>query len=183
MAKKRGKSGRRDVNNIAKVQTLVLPQSNHIQYLNKLISLRNSDERRHRRERLLEIEDRRRFHPSTFAPMQVDERVVRRIKIGERKRPWPLISEHPYIYRGPHLRPIRIVPHNSVLASRREGHGPLRKVLSERIGFENPHLVMICVRRKQRREVIFAKRYAGGAGRKRTKFKSPVRNYYSDVDC
>lgn len=66
---------------------------------------------------------------------------------------------------------------------RREGHGPLRKVLSERIGFEDPSRVMICVRRKQRREVIFAKKLGGAAGRRKRRFKPPSRNYYSDVDC
>lgn len=46
------------------------------------------------------------------------------------------------------------------------------------VGFVTPHKVLLCVRRKLRREVMFAK---GGAGRRR--MRKPNRNYYSDVRC
>lgn len=49
--------------------------------------------------------------------------------------------------------------------------------LPSRIGFEVPHRVAICVRRKTRKEVIIAKRVArNGGGAKH-------RNIWSDVRC
>jgi len=48
---------------------------------------------------------------------------------------------------------------------------------SPKIGFEVPHRVAICVRRKTRKEVIIAKRFArNGGGAKR-------RNIWSEVKC
>jgi len=44
------------------------------------------------------------------------------------------------------------------------------------VGFKNPERVLVCIRRKQRREVLLAKG-RGGANRK------PRRSYYSDVRC
>lgn len=51
--------------------------------------------------------------------------------------------------------------------------------MSSRIAFDVPHHVAICVRRKQRSEVLHALSLTGrgsGSGRKR-------RNYWSDVSC
>ena len=45
--------------------------------------------------------------------------------------------------------------------------------------FEAPRSVVICVRRKQRREVLFATRKTGKGGRARRH----RRNYYSNVRC
>jgi len=44
------------------------------------------------------------------------------------------------------------------------------------VGFSNPKKVLVCIRRKQRREVLLAK----GRGGKNAR---PRRNYYSDVRC
>lgn len=46
------------------------------------------------------------------------------------------------------------------------------------VGFVSPSKVLVCVRRKIRREVMFAK---GGAGSRR--MSRPRRSYYSDVRC
>lgn len=46
------------------------------------------------------------------------------------------------------------------------------------VGFKSPSRVYLCVRRKVRREVMFAK---SGAGSRR--MRRPKRNYYSDVRC
>lgn len=46
-------------------------------------------------------------------------------------------------------------------------------------GFESPRQVSICVRRKQRREVLFARNRAGGGGRR----KRPKFTEYSRVRC
>lgn len=46
------------------------------------------------------------------------------------------------------------------------------------VGFVAPRRVVVCVRRKQRREVLFA---VGGAGSR--KMRRPRRNEYSNVRC
>lgn len=50
--------------------------------------------------------------------------------------------------------------------------------LPSAIGFKDPDRVLICVRRKQRRSVLFAKKkHKKGAGSKRS------RSYYSNIQC
>lgn len=46
------------------------------------------------------------------------------------------------------------------------------------ISFDRPDEVVICVRRKTRKEVMHALKHAGKAGQRR-----PRRNRYSDVEC
>lgn len=46
------------------------------------------------------------------------------------------------------------------------------------IGFRAPNQVMICVRRKQRKEIMHAKRHAGKGG-----MRKPKRNIWSDIKC
>lgn len=46
------------------------------------------------------------------------------------------------------------------------------------VAFQAPHDVLICVRRKQRKEVLHATKKAGKSGQKR-----PRRNYYSEILC
>lgn len=53
-----------------------------------------------------------------------------------------------------------------------------RKRLSPFLGFEMPLKLNICVRRKIRREIMFAR---GGAGSR--KMRKPRRSYYSNVRC
>lgn len=56
---------------------------------------------------------------------------------------------------------------------------PGYNILPFGVRFEEPRKVLVCVRRKQRREVLFAlKRTGRGAGKKRHK-----RSMYSDVRC
>lgn len=50
--------------------------------------------------------------------------------------------------------------------------------LPYRIGFVKPERILICVRRKIRREVLHALKIAGGRG-----FKRPTFNEYSSVRC
>lgn len=47
-----------------------------------------------------------------------------------------------------------------------------------RVGFSVPERVAVCVRRKERREVILALGKGGGGGSRRRR-----RNYWSDVSC
>lgn len=53
------------------------------------------------------------------------------------------------------------------------------RIMSHRIAFDVPKRVAICVRRKSRKEVLFAKNKAGRGGARR----SPRRNYWSSVNC
>lgn len=99
------------------------------------------------------------------------------------------------------LSPMRWTPWRaplSLLEDRRRYHpaGPLRRPLAlpqraaqvvvrrnrsfrypDVLRFEAPRRVVMCVRRKERREVIFAKRKFSGSG-------SPKhRNYWSSISC
>lgn len=51
--------------------------------------------------------------------------------------------------------------------------------LTPAVAFGHPHRVAICVRRKRRKEVIFALGRAGRGG----SFRKPRRNFYSSVEC
>ncbi|AZL82957.1 hypothetical protein [Apis mellifera associated microvirus 51] len=50
--------------------------------------------------------------------------------------------------------------------------GPLK------IGFGNPSRVLVCVRRRIRKEVLFARRKTGRVGQRRPRF-----NFYSQISC
>lgn len=54
-----------------------------------------------------------------------------------------------------------------------------RDLVSARVGFHMPWQVIVCVRRRRRREVIFAKGRAGKGG----SFRKPNRNFWSEVRC
>lgn len=55
--------------------------------------------------------------------------------------------------------------------------------LPYRIGFENPTRILLCVRRRVRREVLHALGVAGIGGAARKLFKRPTRNEYSSIGC
>lgn len=52
--------------------------------------------------------------------------------------------------------------------------------ISRRVGFQHPWQVMICIRRRRRREVIFALGRAGAGGRSERRVR---RNEWSEVRC
>lgn len=56
----------------------------------------------------------------------------------------------------------------------------LRDDISARVGFAVPSKVVVCVRRKQRRETLFA---TGGAGAGRRVSKQRRRTALSSIDC
>lgn len=89
------------------------------------------------RRRMLEVEDRRRFHPS------------RKFRSA-----------------ASFSRPHHVL---KVKSSR---------ALSARVAFSAPKKVLVCVRRKRRKEVLHAKRVAGRGGLRR-----PRRSWFSDVSC
>lgn len=97
-----------------------------------------------------------------------------------RRSPPPGLGDRRLFHPAGVLRPAaavirsarRLVPARKALPSRS------RPTIPERIGFAVPKKVMICVRRKQRREVIHAKRLQGkGAGSRKS------RNLWSAVSC
>lgn len=76
------------------------------------------------------------------------------------------------------LRPARALKRSQAApvakATKRErGRG----VVPSKIRFAVPKKVALCVRREQRREVLFAKGRGGG------RHRPPTKNWYSDVSC
>lgn len=99
--------------------------------------------------RLTDFEDRRQFHPDG-------------------------------VFQSPK---VLFPPRSRVVARARQGpkaQNPVRGGLVRfpSLSFSVPNKVLICVRRKQRKEVLFAKRKAGRGGQKR-----PRRNWYSEISC
>lgn len=70
-------------------------------------------------------------------------------------------------------RPARLTP-----SRLKKTRGMALSWPSHRISFEAPARVILCVRRKQRREVFHAKGLAGGRG-----YKRPRRSVYSSISC
>lgn len=167
MAKGRSGRGRRGTHATTnrfspRISAVDLPLSNHSQYLTRLL-------------KLSEIEDRRRWTPTPNVPHLFSGVPIRRYDVKARQETW--------INRGPHLSPIRIVGHDHPLAKQRSRKGSLRKIMREKVTFPNPTKTIICVRRKQRKEVLHALKFTGGAGRRRRRFRAPRRNFFSYVDC
>lgn len=104
---------------------------------------------------LQQFEDRRRWHPEgTYAPAQSFSRSRHRLRDVQSS----------YNRRASQVM-ARSIPRL---------HSPVY-----RVGFEQPHRVLICVRRQQRREVLHAFRKTGrGSGR-----RPPRYNYYSSISC
>lgn len=107
-----------------------------------------------------EVQDRRTFTPDTFNPA---------VEIGGRparvahRYPSPLKSLHQF------QRVLRTPARKLSRAKQR---------LEHRLGFASPLRTLVCIRRKARKEVLFAlgKRRGKGGGRRR-------RNSYSNVSC
>ena len=65
----------------------------------------------------------------------------------------------------------------------RDRFAGLRKFASQTkatIGFDAPLHTLVCVRRRRRKEVLFAKRKAGRAG---ARSRRPRRNWFSQIHC
>ncbi|UDN67815.1 hypothetical protein [robinz microvirus RP_133] len=78
----------------------------------------------------------------------------------------------------PTYRPaIRISGAPARLESRSDPARYLRATVPHAIGFQIPHKVLVCAKRKVRRRVIFA------SGRGGSRVRKPKRNVYSDVRC
>lgn len=163
------RSGKRDLPNRSianRISTVDLPLSNHINYLNTLLTI----QRRVASQAL--AHDRRLFNPGDPLYHRLTRqpyKLVTRSSIVERTIRRPGLSTIHVVGPGARHKPTRGVT--------------LKYVLDNRIGFDDPRRVMICVRRQRRKEVMHALRFAGGRGRRRTTFRQPRRNYYSGIDC
>lgn len=101
---------------------------------------------------LAEIEDRRQFHP------EQDQQPVRRLS------------------RRPNELQARDRPTRSRLQRDRFGE-TVRSQTKAIVGFADPARTVVCIRRKQRREVLHAKKQLkkrGGGGRRRTNWRSHI---------
>lgn len=108
---------------------------------------------------LLDIEDRRLFYPGN--PYTGFQRARNLSGSPARLVVW-----------GSSARSPEMQPRGRQGPSRASVWGP-----PHRVGFEVPDSVVVCVRRKQRREVIHAKGRAG------TRVRKPRRNQYSEIAC
>lgn len=100
---------------------------------------------------LTEIQDGRSWYPEDFRPA-LD------------------IAGRPHTLQYPSPKKTRL---------NRDRFARLRAFPSSRVQFANSERVLVCVRRKTRKEVLFAKRKTG-YGKKR---RSPRRSRYSSISC
>ena len=122
---------------------------------------------------------RRSSFPSYSVLRSVPRPVVRVFEVPVRRLPSPVFGDRRIFNPSGLLRPVV----SSVRAARRLV--PARKAspsrvmsLAARIGFAVPRQVSICVRRKQRKETLFAlKLTSRGAGSRKR------RNIWSEVSC
>lgn len=80
------------------------------------------------------------------------------------------------------FRPAKTIYSGGPAGPLRQGRIPTKKAKTYQpttVAFEAPKAVAVCVRRKQRKEVIHALRKAGRGARRR----KPRRNFYSGVQC
>lgn len=105
---------------------------------------------------LLAIEDRRTWHPEGA------QRPARSFNQSQHRLLVPAVPT-----RRPQSRPGRVG----------SGYPKLRSP-SPVVAFGAPEKVLVCVRRKQREEVLHAKRKTGKSGQKR-----PRRSWYSRISC
>lgn len=110
-------------------------------------------------------EDLRTFNPSPRAPRTVEGRTAEVYRPGQLRR---IVERTRYLMEFPER--IQSAPHRYV-------HRPMARV-SSKLGFDIPKQVIVCIRRKTRTEVLFAKRRTRkGAGANRR------RNEWSDFKC
>lgn len=106
-------------------------------------------------ERLRFYEDRRQWHPEgVYRPARSFSRSFHRLRVVSDRR-----------------EPVRSRKARNFLQE-------MRSSVPVRVGFQSPDGVLVCVRRKQRREVLHALRKTGRGGQRR-----PVWNWYSRISC
>lgn len=115
---------------------------------------------------LVPVEDLRRYHP--LGP-------ARSVKVTSGHAVGPVV-----VGNKPRIRGRYIMENTSSGVSRWLGASSAKTShygkLPSQLAFAVPGKTIVCVRRKRRREVLFAKRKAHGAGRRR-------RNQWSNIAC
>ena len=110
------------------------------------------------------------------------DRMVSRVVVSpSRPSLLGLIEDRRTWYPGPaYLRPALSIGPRAArrLVAKSSKNAALRNDISARIGFDVPKRVVVCVRRKQRKEVLHAKGVAGSRVSRRRR-----RSNWSDVDC
>lgn len=74
--------------------------------------------------------------------------------------------------------PKRVDGSRAMVGVSRGGAKAARHALPHKINFLVPKATVVCIRRKRRKEVLFAKRKTGKRGQRR-----PRRNFFSEVRC
>lgn len=115
---------------------------------------------------LREIEDRRTFHPDPIRDARSFDTPYHRLVVSKPLRPSSYVNP---FSRSSSLSPRAVSP--------RAFRSP---VLSPSVAFHAPEKVLICVRRAVRKEVMFAKKFAGGRGGRQ---RRPKYNWFSSVSC
>lgn len=160
-------------------------------------------ERGHGSVDLDDIEDRRRWHPSAiWEPRTIGgirrprivivpegHKLARHQTYGGRYR-LDEVRKHPYKYDSVKWGSTRTWAKNVTRYSRdRFGKifGNYQEAytyqdLPKRVGFSLPWQVIVCVRRKRRREVLFANRFAGSRGSSNL-MRRRRNNEFSEVRC
>lgn len=113
------------------------------------------------------IEDRRTYHPQgPNRPARSLTKANHQLKVAAPKK-------KPTVIRGPGGAPMKS-------AARPKPFNPLRPFssLPATVGFRSPKQVIICLKRKVRKEVIFAKKLSGKGSR-----SSRRRNNWSSIRC
>lgn len=143
---------------------------------------------------LTSASDRRRWHPSSRWPERVQGLRWRpRIVIVDERS--PLARHQTYggrysladvVRRRPTKQSRRYGESRTWVHDRQRGPHGVHDVikydsLPHRVGFTLPWQVIICVRRKRRREVLHALRFTGKGATRRMRFRR--NNEYSEVRC
>lgn len=75
-------------------------------------------------------------------------------------------------------RPAFSLPRMASRLVAREARGRSGRQTKAPVAFADPNRVLVCVRRKRRKEVLHARGIAGSRG-----FRRPRRSFYSEVSC
>lgn len=114
--------------------------------------------------------------PSALPP---SFRLLQEVEDGRTYFPSP-VTPSPRTYRG---KPARItIQPGRARARARKPSSPLGALQANfgraQLQFAAPDAVLVCVRRKRRKQVLHAKRIAGRSG-----LRKPRRNFWSSVSC
>lgn len=119
------------------------------------------------------VEDRRTWYPTPFRPAATLRGPNYKLRV---------VSPPPYAKRPAKAAKGRLgrVAHPGLRPEALQLHRPGWAGPPVHVGFKTPASVMICVRREQRKEVLFAKSKGRAPGRPK---RRPRKNSYSSISC